>query len=75
MSETTQIKTSIRNLSDEDRKRYYRENKRKSRLKNKICIRCGSQATIKTLNQEYLCDLCDRKRLVEKFSKKKETPA
>jgi hypothetical protein len=40
MSETAQIKTSIRNLSPEDRKRYYRENKRKSRLKSRKCS-CG----------------------------------
>ena len=70
MSETT----SIRNMSDEDRKRYYRDNKRKSRLKDKRCIRCKLQATVKTVpEQEYLCDNCDKIRLINKY-KKKETP-
>jgi ribosomal protein S27AE len=52
MTETT----AIRNLPNEERKRYFRENKRKLRLKNKKCIKCGDQAFAKVLlSHDSLC--------------------
>jgi hypothetical protein len=69
MSESTSI--AIRNLPDEERKKYYRENKRKSRMASKKCVRCGAPATIKVLRtQELLCDKEDVDRLKTKYNKK-----
>ena len=75
MSETKPVikKISIRDMPPEERKKYYRDNKRKSRLKDKRCKRCNAQATVKTVpEQEYLCDQCEKLRLIQKYSKKKE---
>jgi hypothetical protein len=52
MTETT----AIRNLPNEERKRYFRENKRKNRMKNKKCSKCNSQAYAKVLlTHDSLC--------------------
>jgi hypothetical protein len=65
--------TAIRNLPDEERKKYYRDNKRKSRMANRKCVRCGAQATIKVLStQELLCDKEDVERLKNKYNKKEK---
>jgi ribosomal protein S27AE len=74
ITEIKQKSTPIRELPEAERKRYYRENKRKERNKNRKCIRCGAQATIKVLaTQELLCDKEDVERLKNRY-KKKETP-
>jgi len=66
-------KTPIRQLSDDKRKRYFRENKRKNRLKNKKCARCGAQATTENVfTKELLCDRCEVIRLKETYKKKEE---
>jgi ribosomal protein S27AE len=47
---------AIRNLQPEERKRYYRDNKRKNRLKNRKCSKCNSQAYAKVLlTHDSLC--------------------
>jgi hypothetical protein len=62
---------AIRNLQPEERKRYYRDNKRKNRLKNKKCVNDGKQAVVRDLiTHKFLCDTCDRARLVTKYQKK-----
>ena len=66
---------SIRNRSPEERKRYFREHKQRSRMKQKKCLRHNAQATVKDLlTQELLCDTCDKERLVKKYRRKEEKP-
>jgi hypothetical protein len=53
---------------------YFRNYKRKERVTNKKCSRCGAQATIKVLlTQELLCDKEDVERLKNKYKKKEKT--
>jgi hypothetical protein len=56
-----------------DKRAYFRDKKRASRMQNKKCAICGGQATIKELlTQKLLCDKEDVERLKNKYRKKEE---
>ena len=71
MNETETTKKTFKDMTPEEQTTYFRERARTVRSKNKKCAKCGAQATTKTvLTQEYLCDSCDKTRLVNKYAKK-----